>query len=171
MQDVFAASLDPQRTVELEKMFQRCGYSGADWIDMPGFINFSQQVPLANGGLVAGQKQAIGNLQGADFYLRRISTIGFFGTNGPQIFAQIKLPSGRYLQTGNSGNVSNSVGIEGTLAPGPLGLVKPEIHCPAGSSFTIDMQNVSATWNPPGATIVASIIFIGVYRYRLTKAC
>ena len=170
MEDVYTAGPNPTQTVELQTMFKRCGFSGADWVDIPAWLMFSVQVPSAGGGLVANQKQSVGSAQGADFFLRRIQTINFYGTSGPQVWARIKLPNGRYLQGGNSSGDTLSINTAGVLAPPPLGLVKPEVHCPAGSNFTIDLLNVTADFGG-AADIVASVVFIGVYRYRLEKAC
>jgi hypothetical protein len=159
----------PEQTVELDKMFELCGIGGLDWVDIPAWIDFTVQVPVAGGGLLPNQKQSAGSAQGADFYLRRIQLINFTDpTNGPQVLVQIKLPTGRFLQSGNS---SSSLGIAGSMTPGPLGLVKPEVPCPAGSVFTIDLQNITGTFNPPGSDITVTIVFVGVYRYRLRRAC
>jgi hypothetical protein len=37
--------------------------------------------------------------------------------------------------------------------------------------FTIDLQNITGTFNPPGSDITVTIVFVGVYRYRLRRAC
>lgn len=160
----------PEQTVELASMFEKCGVSGIDWVDIPQWITFTVQVPTTGGGLLAGQKQSVGSAQGADFYLRRIALVNFTDpTNGPQVQVSIKFPNGRYFQSGNpSSNLSN---LAGRLTPGPLGLIKPEVRCPAGSQFTIDLLNVTPTFNPAGAAITVSIVFIGVYRFRLKRAC
>lgn len=164
----------PEQTVELDKMFQRCGFEGAEWLDVPAWIIFTQKVPVASGSnVLTGLTQSVGNTPGADFFLRRIQTVNFFDPSGfPAVYAQIKLPTGRYLTSGSN---STGINLAGALSPPPTGLVKPEIPCPAGSKFIIDLQNVSATFEGfagnAGADITASIIFVGVYRYRLTKAC
>jgi hypothetical protein len=164
-------SFGKEQTVELAHMFRKCGLQSTEWVDIPQWIAFTVAVPTAGGGLLAGQKQSVGSAQGADFYLRRISLLNFTDpTNGPQVFAQIKLPSGRYLQSGNPTNLGlTSVG--GTLTPGPLGLVKPEAFCPAGTQFTIDLLNVTSTYKPPGASVTVTIVFVGVYRFRLREVC
>jgi hypothetical protein len=168
-QDVYSSSFTPTQTVELQSMFQRCGFKGTDWVDIPAWLFFSVTVPTAGGGLLANQKQSVGSAQGADFYLRRIQTLNFYATT-PQIFARIKLPTGRYLQGGNSTGNTSAVNSAGVLTPGPLGLVKPEVRCPAGSNFTIDLLNVTATY-ASGVDVMAGIVFEGVYRFRLEKAC
>jgi hypothetical protein len=167
--DIYASGFSPTQTVELQSMFQKCGFSGADWIDIPAWLMFSVSVPYANGGLLANQKQSVGSAQGADFYLRRIQQLGFYADT-PQVFARIKLPTGRYLQGGNSSGNTTAVNTAGVLTPGPLGLVKPEVRCPAGSNFTIDLLNVTPTYSS-GVDVVISLIFEGVYRFRLEKAC
>lgn len=159
-----------QQTVELQTMFERCGFKGADWVDIPAWLVFTAAVPATGGGLLSGQKQSVGSAQGADFYLRRIQTIGLNSpTNGQQVQIQIKFPDGRYLFGGNSSTTLSN--LAGVFAPGPLGLIKPERHCPAGSQFTIDLLNTTSIFNPPGAIITVNIIFVGVYRYRLEAAC
>ncbi len=160
----------PQQTVQLQSMFERCGFSGAQWIDIPKFLLFTASVPVTGGGLLPGQKQSVGSEQGADFFLRRIQLLGFnSGTAGQQVQVQIKFPNGKYLQGGSSSSqLSNLAGV---LTPGPLGLIKPEVQCPAGSQFTIDLLNTSATFNPPGAPVTVSILFVGVYRFRLETVC
>lgn len=171
MKDIYSSSLTPEQTVELQSMFRRCGFSGAEWIDIPHWLTLSVTVPSANGGLLANQKQSVGSAQGADFYLRRIQTINILPAGGaPQVLVQIKLPTGRYLQGGNSGGSTVSAAQAGVLTPGPLGLVKPEILCPAGSNFTVDFLNVTAEYTS-AQDIVASIVFEGVYRYRLDTSC
>lgn len=167
--DIYASGFTPTQTVELQSMFEKCGFSGADWVDIPAWLCFSVLVPSANGGLLANQKQSVGSAQGADFYLRRIQTLNFYNHH-PQIFARIKLPTGRYLQGGNSTGNTLAVNTAGVLTPGPLGLVKPEVRCPAGSNFTIDLLNVTGTYGT-AADITPSIVFEGVYRFRLEKAC
>jgi hypothetical protein len=159
-----------EQTVELSTMFERCGFQATDWVDIPAWILFTASVPTTGGGLLSGQKQSVGSAQGADFYLRRIQTSGFNdATNGPQVQLQIKFPDGRYLFGGNSSTqLSNLAGV---FAPNVLGLIKPERHCPAGSQFTIDLLNVTSTFNPPGAAITVTILFVGVYRYRLQGGC
>ena len=52
MEDVYSSSFTPEQTVELQSMFQRCGFSGADWVDIPAWLVFTVKVPAANGGLV-----------------------------------------------------------------------------------------------------------------------
>lgn len=168
-QDVYSSGFTPTQTVELQSMFQRCGFAGADWVDIPAWLFFSVNVPTAGGGLLANQKQSVGSSQGADFYLRRIQTLNFYDVT-PQIFARIKLPTGRYLQGGNSSGNTSAINTAGVLTPGPLGLVKPEVRCPAGSNFTIDLLNVTATYSA-GVDVVAGLVFEGVYRFRLEKAC
>ena len=167
--DVYSSGLSPTQTVELQSMFQRCGFSGAEWVDIPAWLSYSVNVPHASGGLLANQKQSVGSAQGADFYLRRIQTLGFYNVK-PQVWSRIKLPTGRYLQSGNSSGNTLTVSTAGVLTPGPLGLVKPEVRCPAGSNFTIDLLNVTGTYGS-AADVVVSIIFSGVYRFRLEKAC
>jgi hypothetical protein len=159
----------PERTVALQSMFEKCGFSSAEWVDIPQWLVFTAQVPSTGGGLLAGQKQSVGSSQGADFYLRRIELVSFFDGTFPTVFAQIKLPNGRYLSSGNPSSALSS--IAGVLNPGPLGLIKPEVRCPAGTQFTIDLLNVSGTFAPPAAAKTVSIVFVGVYRYRLTRAC
>jgi hypothetical protein len=158
-------------------MFQRCGFSGADWIDLPTMFMYTTQ--LMAGQFLAGEKQSVGSSAGADFYLRRLQLVNasLAGTPPlPQVYTRILCPNGHYLQSGNPANASfagpgTAVPAAGTLTPGPLGLVKPEVHCPAGSSFTIDLLNVTPIWNTPGESITVSIVFEGVYRFRLNKAC
>jgi hypothetical protein len=72
MEDIYSSTFTPEKTAELQLMFQRCGFSGAEWVDIPAYLVFSVQVPATNGGLLAAQKQSVGSAQGADFYLRRI---------------------------------------------------------------------------------------------------
>lgn len=157
-------------------MFQRCGFAGADWVDIPEWILYTQQ--LTAGQFLAGQKQSVGSANGADFYLRRIQLINAEASNGgPQFFSRILLPSGHYLQSGNFSNAAftgpggSSIPATSSLTPGPLGLVKPEVRCPAGSNFTIDLLNVSGNWASPAIAVTAGIVFEGVYRFRLEKAC
>jgi hypothetical protein len=160
----------PEQTVELQSVFEKCGVPGVEWIDIPKWITFTAAVPLAGGGLLAGQKQSVGSADGADFYLRRISVVNFEDpVNGPQVFGSIKFPNGRYLQSGSPSTILSN--IAGKVTPGPLGLIKPEVRCPAGSQFTIDLLNVSATFAPPGSIITVNVVFVGVYRFRLRKAC
>lgn len=171
MKDIYSSTLTPEQTVELQKMFRRCGFSGAEWIDIPHWLTLSVQVPSANGGLLANQKQSVGSAQGADFFLRRIQTINLVPAGGaPVCLVQIKLPTGRYLQGGNSGGSTVSAAQAGVFTPGPLGLVKPEIQCPAGTNFTVDFLNVTTEYTSP-TDIVATIVFEGVYRYRLDQSC
>ena len=170
MEDVYSSSFTPEQTVELQSMFQRCGFSGADWVDIPAWLVFTVKVPAANGGLLPNQKQSVGSAQGADFYLRRIQAINLAGSS-PQVFVQIKLPTGRYLQGGNSGGSLFSAAQAGVFTPGPLGLVKPEVRCPAGTQFTIDLLNVTNTYTGTPTDIVVTLVFEGVYRYRLEASC
>jgi hypothetical protein len=171
MEDIYSSSFSPEQTVELQSMFRRCGFSGAEWVDIPAWLVFTVQVPFANGGLLANQKQSVGSAQGADFYLRRIQNLGLFTPGGgPAVFVQIKLPTGRYLQGGNLGGSVSAGPQAGVLTPGPLGLVKPEVRCPAGTNFTIDLLNVTGTYGTQG-NAVATLIFEGVYRYRLEASC
>lgn len=176
MQDVYSSGFTPTQTVELQTMFQRCGFQGTDWVDIPQWLIYTIQ--LSAGQFIAGEKQSVGSANGADFYLRRIQLLNASSASGaPQFYSRILLPSGHYLQSGNFSNASfsgpggNAGPSAGTLTPGPLGLVKPEVRCPAGSEFTIDLLNVSGNWVNPGIAITASIIFEGVYRFRLEKAC
>lgn len=179
MQDVYSAGFNPTQTVELQKMFEKCGFSGADWVDIPAWFMFTASV--AAGQVLAGQKQSAGSAQGADFYLRRLRLINAeSGTQGesqtPNVYTRILCPNGRYLQSGNpqsnafGGPYSTNVPAAGTMTPGPLGLIKPEVHCPAGSTFTIDLLNVTPAWGPDD-TVFISIVFEGVYRFRLVPAC
>jgi hypothetical protein len=153
-------------------MFQKCGFQGADWVDIPAWLMFTTQI--AEGVILAGQKQSVGSSQGADFYLRRIQTLN---AGGPAVYMRILCPNGHYLQSGNpalasfTGPYQGAVPAAGTLTPGPLGLIKPEIRCPAGSNFTIDLLNITAAWAATPGSITVSIIFEGVYRFRLEKAC
>ena len=158
-----------EQTVELATMFARCGFKQADWVDIPAWILFTASVPVTGGGLLSGQKQSVGSAQGADFYLRRIQTSGLNSASGQQVQLQIKFPDGRYLFGGNSSTQLSN--LAGTFAVGPLGLIKPERRCPAGSQFTIDLLNTTATFNPPGSAITVNILFVGVYRYRLEGGC
>src|SRR5208337_3505223 len=167
MEDVYSSSFTPEQTVELQSMFQRCGFSGADWVDIPAWLLFTVSVPVTGGGLLANQKQSVGSAQGADFYLRRIQLLNAANN----VWMQIKLPTGRYLQGGNLGGSFSAASNAGVFSPGPLGLVKPEVKCPAGTNFTIDLLNVTNTFTPPGAAEVVSIVFEGVYRYRLEASC
>ena len=175
-QDVYRSGFNPTQTVELQSMFQRCGFHGADWVDIPAWLMYTTQ--LAAGQFIAGEKQSVGSANGADFYLRRIQLVNASShATGPNFYSRILMPSGHYLQSGNFANAAflgltgTSVPSAGTLTPGPLGLVKPEIRCPAGSNFTIDLLNVTQSWQTPGASVTASIVFEGVYRFRLEKAC
>lgn len=175
-QDVYSSGFTPTQTVELQTMFQKCGFSGADWVDIPAWLMYTQQLTATQ--FLAGQKQSVGSANGADFYLRRIQLLNAEAANGgPLFFSRILLPSGHYLQSGNlinalfAGPMGGAVSSTSLLTPGPLGLVKPEIHCPAGSNFTIDLLNVSGNWQNPAVAVTASIIFEGVYRFRLTRAC
>src|SRR5208337_2161136 len=170
MEDVYSSSFTPEQTVELQSMFQRCGFSGADWVDIPAWLVFTVKVPAANGGLLPNQKQSVGSAQGADFYLRRIQAINLANQN-PQVFVQIKLPTGRYLQGGNLGGSFSAGANAGVFTPGPLGLVKPEVRCPAGTQFTIDLLNVTDTYTGTPTDIVVTLVFEGVYRYRLEASC
>lgn len=168
-QDIYSAGFTPTQTVELQSMFQRCGFSGAEWVDLPAWLMFTLLVP--NGELIANQKQSVGSAQGADFYLRRVQMLNVYDEL-PQVFTRIKLPTGRYLQSGNSSGNTAAINTAGVLTPGPLGLIKPEVRCPAGSDFTIDLQNVTGVYDTNGGQdIVVSIIFVGVYRFRLEQAC
>lgn len=174
-QDIYSAGFTPTQTVELQSMFQKCGFQGAEWIDIPRWIFFTVQ--LAGGQFLAGQKQSVGSSDGADFFLRRIQLVNAQGANGPEFWSRILLPSGHYLQSGNfasgtfDGPGGNAVPMGGTLTPGPLGLVKPEVHCPAGSNFTIDLLNVTGNWQNPAVPVTAGIVFEGVYRFRLKVNC
>jgi hypothetical protein len=167
MEDIYSSSFTPEQTVQLQSMFQRCGFSGAEWIDLPVWLVFTIQVPLTGGGLLANQKQSVGSVQGADFYLRRIQLLNF----AQNVWVQIKLPTGRYLQGGNLGGSLYAASNAGVFSPGPLGLIKPEVRCPAGTNFTIDLLNVTPTFNPPGSAQTVTIVFEGVYRYRLEQSC
>lgn len=172
MIDIYGSTLTPEKTAELQSMFQRCGFSGAEWIDIPHWLTLSVAVPSANGGLLANQKQSVGSAQGADFFLRRVQNINFFNAAGqPNVFCQIKLPTGRYLQGGNSGGSTVSAAQSGVFSPGPLGLVKPEVQCMAGANFTIDFLNVTDLYSGTATDIVVTLVFEGVYRYRLDKSC
>ena len=171
-QDVYSSGFTPTQTVELQSMFQKCGFQGAEWIDIPQYLMYTTQ--LTTSQLLVGEKQSVGSSDGADFYLRRIQGINMGTVSAPQVWTRIKMPNGHYLQSGNSANsaFSGLTGSQaGTLTPGPLGLIKPEVHCPAGSNFTIDLLNVTNTFNSPGSSITVSLIFEGVYRFRLEKAC
>ena len=168
MEDIYSSSFTPEKTVELQKMFQRCGFSGADWVDIPAWLVFTVSVPGANGGLLANQKQSVGSAQGADFYLRRIQTLN---VGAPNVFVQIKLPTGRYLQGGNLGGSFSAGANAGVFSPGPLGLIKPEVRCPAGTNFTIDLLNVTDQYTGTPTDEVVTITFEGVYRYRLETSC
>ena len=178
-QDVYSSGFTPTQTVELQSMFQKCGFQGADWVDIPAWLMFTTQI--AEGAVLAGQKQSVGSSQGADFYLRRIQTINAGaptgGTTGPKVYMRILCPNGHYLQSGNpsllafTGAYGGAVPAAGTLTPGPLGLIKPEERCPAGSNFTIDLLNITPAWAAAPGSITVSIIFEGVYRFRLEKAC
>lgn len=175
--DVYSAGFTPTQTVELQSMFQRCGFQGAEWIDMPQWFMYTNQ--LTAGQFLAGEKQSVGSANGADFYLRRIQLINAesqASPPSPQIYVRILAPSGHYLQSGNPSNASfagpgTAAPAAGTLTPGLLGLIKPEIRCPAGSQFTLDVLNVTPIWASPGSSITFSIVFEGVYRFRLNKAC
>jgi len=176
MNDVYSSGMLETQTVELQSMFQRCGFSGAEWVDIPRWTMYTNQ--LTAGQLLAGEKQSVGSAEGADFYLRRIQYVNLASSSGkPQVYTRILCPSGHYLQSGNVANAVfagpfTSSPAAGTLTPGPLGIIKPEVHCPAGSFFTIDLLNVSPTWfTGGGMSVTVSIIFIGVYRFRLKKAC
>jgi hypothetical protein len=161
-------TLTPEQTIQLDKMFYTCGVEG-DWVDIPAWLLFTVAVPTTNGGFLPNQKQSVGSAQGADFFLRRIQLFNFTDASlGPQVWCQIKLPTGRFLQSGNS---SSNISIAGSITPGPLGLVKPEVPCPAGSEFTIDLQNVTSTFAAAPISITVDILFVGVYRYRLKRAC
>lgn len=179
-QDVYSAGFSPTQTVELQSMFQKCGFSGADWIDLPQWFLYSTEI--AAGAFIAGQKQSVGAANGADFYLRRVQLLNAgapsSGADGPQVYTRILCPNGRYLQSGNPANTpfAGPYGVDtpaaGTLSPGQLGLIKPEVHCPAGTYFTIDLLNVTPSWWPAGGDSVnIGIVFEGVYRFRLKKAC
>jgi hypothetical protein len=170
MEDIYSSTFTPEKTAELQTMFQRCGFSGAEWVDIPVWLAFSVLVPAASGGLLANQKQSVGSSQGADFYLRRIQTINLLSGGSPNVLVQIKLPTGRYLQGGNAGGAVTSAAQAGVFTPGPLGLVKPEVRCPAGSLFTIDLLNVTGTYGTPTDEVV-TLVFEGVYRYRLETSC
>lgn len=171
MEDIYSSTFTPEQTVTLQSMFQKCGFSGAEWVDIPAWLVFAVQVPAATPGpLLANQKQSVGSVQGADFYLRRIQTINLLGSK-PNVFVQIKLPTGRYLQGGNLGGSSNAGSNAGVFSPGPLGLIKPEVRCPAGSVFTIDLLNVTDLYQGSLITEVVTIVFEGVYRYRLETTC
>jgi hypothetical protein len=170
MENIYGSTLTPDQTVQLQSMFNRCGFSGDEWVDFPHWLTLSVTVPVANGGLLANQKQSVGSAQGADFYLRRIQGINLQSNSLPQVLVQIKLPTGRYLQGGNSGGSVASGLQAGVFTPGPLGLIKPEIRCPAGSNFTIDFLNVTPDFGGD-EDIVASLVFEGVYRYRLDQSC
>lgn len=174
--DVYSAGFTPTQTVELQSMFQKCGFAGAEWIDLPAWFMYTTQ--LTAGQFLAGEKQSVGSANGADFYLRRIQLINAQGGNPslPEVYVRILCPSGHYLQSGNPANANFSgpgaaAPAAGTLTPGPLGLVKPEIRCPAGSNFTIDMINLTPVWFSPTFSVTYSIIFEGVYRFRLNRAC
>ncbi len=145
--------------------------SGAEWVDIPAWLVFSVLVPSAAGGLLANQKQSVGSAQGADFYLRRIQTINLQFGGTPLVEVQIKLPTGRYLQGGNSGGLTGSAAQSGVFTPGPLGPIKPEVLCPAGSNFVIDLLNVTNLYTGTSTDEVVTLIFEGVYRYRLEKSC
>ena len=178
-QDVYSAGFSPTQTVELQKMFQKCGFKGAEWVDIPAWLNYTIQ--LTAGQFIAGEKQSVGSSAGADFYLRRIqlvnaATVQVSASPTPQVYTRILAPSGHYLQSGNPANAAfagpgTAVPAQGTLSPGNLGLIKPEIHCPAGSNFTIDLLNVTPVWQSPGISVTVSIIFEGVYRFRLDTQC
>jgi hypothetical protein len=179
-QDVYSAGFTPTQTVELQSMFQKCGFSGADWIDIPAWFMYTTQ--LSAGQVLAGEKQSAGSASGADFYLRRLQLINATtitaGVGLPMVYSRILCPNGHYLSSGNLANAAfggpfmTTTPSAGTLMPGPLGLVKPEVHCPAGSNFTIDMINVTPSWvTGGGESVVFSIVFEGVYRFRLKKAC
>ena len=173
MKDIYSSTFTPEQTVELQSMFQRCGFSGAEWVDIPAWLLFSVTVPaLSPGPLLANQKQSAGSAQGADFYLRRIQAINLTTVGGyPQVFVQIKLPTGRYLQGGNLGGSFSAGSNAGVFTPGPLGLVKPEVLCPAGSNFTIDLLNVTDLYSGTATDEVVTLVFEGVYRYRLETSC
>ena len=171
MEDIYGSTLTPDQTVQLQSMFNRCGFEGDQWVDFPHWLVLAVTVPAANGGLLPNQKQSVGSAQGADFYLRRIQTINLNNGTFPNVFVQIKLPTGRYLQGGNSGGSIISASQAGNLTPGPLGLVKPEIRCPAGSNFTVDFLNVTDQFQGKPIDEVVTIIFEGVYRYRLDQSC
>jgi hypothetical protein len=143
MEDIYSAQLPPDQTEELEAMFEKCGFEDAEWVDIPAWLVFTVTVPSANGGLLANQKQAVG--WDADFFLRRIQWINLSAAT-PQVWIQITLPNGRYLQGGNAGGAFESAANAGVLTPGPLGTVKPEVRCPAGTEFTIDLLNVTGLW-------------------------
>jgi hypothetical protein len=168
-------TLTPEQTVELDQMFHQCGFPSQDWIDIPAWLYF--QATVASGAYLAGQKQSVGSAQGADFYLRRVQLLNNVasGSDGSKVWMKIKMPSGRYLQTGlpvQPGSISGSAGIAGTFTPGPSGLIKPEVHCPAGSQITIDLLNVTPTYALlGGVSVTISIVFVGVYRYRLRREC
>ena len=72
-QDVYSAGFSPTQTVELQKMFQKCGFKGAEWVDIPAWLNYTIQ--LTAGQFIAGEKQSVGSSAGADFYLRRIQLV------------------------------------------------------------------------------------------------
>lgn len=171
MEDIYSSTFTPEQTVELQSMFRRCGFSGAQWVDIPAWLTFSVLVPAASGGLLANQKQSVGSAQGADFYLRRIQTINLTGNGTPLVLVQIKLPTGRYLQGGNSGGAVSSGAQAGVFTPGPLGLIKPEVRCPAGTNFVIDLLNVTTQYLGSPTDEVVTLVFEGVYRYRLETSC
>ena len=161
-----------QQTAQLETMFHRCGIASQDWVDIPSWIVFNTVVPLAN-PIQQGLKQGIPD-EGADFFLRRIHVAGLTSTSGgspgvPQALMQLKFPNGRYLSSGT--NTQSTIANSGALYPGPLGLIKPEVRCPPGSQFTMDFQNVTATFNPPGNDVQITVIFVGVLRYAFRKGC
>jgi hypothetical protein len=171
VEDIYSSTFKPEQTVALQSMFQKCGFSGAEWVDIPAWLVFAVAVPATGGGLLANQKQSVGSAQGADFYLRRIQTINLSAGGSPQVLVQIKLPTGRYLQGGNFGGSFAAAANAGVLTPGPLGLVKPEVKCPAGTNFTIDLLNVTNLYTGNATTEVVTLVFEGVYRYRLETTC
>jgi hypothetical protein len=52
-----------------------------------------------------------------------------------------------------------------------LGLVKPEVLCPVGTNFTIDLLNVTDLYSGVATDEVVTLVFEGVYRYRLETSC
>jgi hypothetical protein len=89
MKDIYSSTFTPEQTVELQSMFQRCGFSGAEWVDIPAWLLFSVTVPaLSPGPLLANQKQSAGETGVSE----NDETAGVLGVSENQAVGTVRQP-------------------------------------------------------------------------------